>query len=323
MTKIISSDIDQIKRDLLNLETDTIVIITEQNVWSLYKSYFEDFARIVWVSPDGEAGKTFDNYKLCVDHLLETGIHRNIHIVSLGGGTVSDFAGFVASTILRGVTWSSIPTTLLAMVDAAIGGKVALNSSWGKNQIGQFHLPNNVWICDTFLKTLPDNEWMNGKGEILKYGFLSEKIFSKIVENNHFVCDSEFIFQCAQYKNDITSSDLKESGRRKILNLGHTFGHAFEKANAIPHGIAVVLGIKYIIDNFVEGKAKSNLQSAFNKLIDGLQVEVGTEVSYDRSVIASYVQRDKKKISQDEIELVLLHDVGAPYIKKISMDEVL
>ena len=251
-TEIKNVEIQNLILEIAKLETDTILIIADHQVWSLYNKDFpfETIASkkvLFWKAPDGEKVKNMNDFQSAVEFFLDKGIHRNAHLVAIGGGATSDFAGFVAATILRGIEWSVIPTTLLSMVDASIGGKVAVNSKSGKNLIGAFHLPTNVWISPSFLDTLNANETLSGLGEVLKYCFLDYKIYDLVIRK---VSIDEVINACAKLKEKLTEEDLKEVGIRKILNLGHSFGHAIEFIYSIPHGEAVMWGISLIFKLF-------------------------------------------------------------------------
>ena len=136
-------------------------VIVDQNIYDLYKNHFENVEHL-YIAPAGESCKNFKEVEKCLSLFLERGINRNSHIVVVGGGATSDFGGFVSSLLLRGIKWSVIPTTLLSMVDSSIGGKTGVNSPGGKNLIGSFHLPDNVWIDMDFLETLSQKEMENG-----------------------------------------------------------------------------------------------------------------------------------------------------------------
>ncbi len=321
-TKIINTAISDVLIDLKEIKTDHLVIISDSNVWSLYNNHFEGLYSTKWISPPGEDGKTYQNFENCCDHLLEQGIHRNAHILAFGGGAVSDFAGFVASTILRGVPWSILPTTLLGMVDASIGGKVGINSQHGKNLVGQFYMPQKIWLDIDFLKTLSEEEFQSGKGELLKYGFLNKKIFDRILLQKEI--EKDLILSCAEFKSDLVEKDFREEGPRKVLNLGHTFGHAFEKVCQLPHGVAITYGIQYIIENHTEQRFKERLSDGLMKLSThlGLKSLLEKKLAISDEEIRNFVSRDKKKISKNMIELILLQDVGTSFVNTIAVDEI-
>lgn len=317
--------LEQVVQEIANIKTDTLVFLVDHNVWAHYSKAFDIYKNfkgknvILWKAIDGEKVKNYKEYESCMEFLLEKGVQRTAHIVAIGGGALSDFAGFVAATILRGVSWSVIPTSLLSMVDASIGGKVAINSAHGKNLVGAFHYPENVWINTDFLETLPEEEKNNGKGEILKYCFLNKEIYETTCSKAHI---TDIILKCAKYKEEITSSDFKEKGMRKFLNFGHTLGHAIEKHYVIPHGQAVLLGIALIL--FIE--QREDLIKELKKLTDILNVKIPEVPWLNRTFpleqIMEYVRKDKKSISTTDIELITIKEIGEPQIVKRTFDEV-
>lgn len=323
-SKIEFCKMDFIKEKIRSIESDLILIIADLNVWSLYSKSLpllniEGKKVLFWKAPDGEKVKDFKNLALALDYFLSKNVHRKAHLVSLGGGATSDFAGMVASLLLRGISWSVIPTTLLSMVDAAIGGKVAINSTEGKNLIGAFHHPSNIWICESFLETLDKREMGSGAGEIIKYAFLSESINEKITEEIEI---KALIKDCVLYKEKIVSEDFKENGIRKELNFGHTLGHAIEKEYQLPHGISVVWGILLVDILFNNGDNIPRVR----ELINILNVELGDspwlnkEFPIDR--IMNYLKKDKKTTSVDLIEFVIVKEIGKSQFQTISFSEV-
>lgn len=319
------SDINEIIDDINAVDTDTILVIADINVWAIYEKDFafletiKNKRVIVWKAIDGEKTKTFAEYQSCLEFFLEKNIHRKAHLVALGGGATSDFAGFVASTILRGISWSIIPTTLLSMVDASIGGKVAINSKSGKNLIGQFHLPTYVWIYTSFIRGLPESEFLSGKGEIVKYALLDNSIRESLFNSKDVY---PYIMKCAEYKKNLVERDLKESGERKILNLGHTIGHALEKIYSLPHGVSIVWGMAVLFKIYLDGKFIDEIE----KIIDVLDWKDHYPPWYNKSFpvkdIMQYVLKDKKGASLQEIEIVLLEDLGKPLIHKTTYEEL-
>src|SRR5690606_3090614 len=198
---------------------------------------------IFWLK-NPEEEKTLDTYGRALNFFVSQGIQRDDVIYAFGGGATTDLAGFVAATVLRGVDWVAVPTTLLAMIDGSLGGKVAVNLEAGKNLAGSFHAPQSVLICSDFLSSLPDKEWWSGKGELLKYGFLSKDIYELIIKKAPI---DEIIMESAKFKTRIVEQDVKVQGERIYVHFGHTLGHAFETTLKIPHGLAAAMGIKYLL----------------------------------------------------------------------------
>jgi 3-dehydroquinate synthetase len=201
--------------------------------------------------PDGEEGKTLAELERAAVRLLKAGATRRSLVVALGGGAVTDAAGFLAATFMRGIPWVAVPTTLLAMVDAAIGGKTAVNLPVAKNAVGAFHPPEAVLADPAALETLPGRELASGKGEVLKYGALQPEllpVFAEACAAGTARLDPSVIATCARMKVDVVEADPTERGPRKLLNLGHTFGHGVEAAGRFSlytHGEAVAVGLAF------------------------------------------------------------------------------
>jgi 3-dehydroquinate synthetase len=239
--------------------------------------------------------------------------------VVIGGGAVSDFSGMIAATILRGIPWSIFPTTLLSMVDASIGGKVGINSKNGKNLIGAFHLPDNIFICTKFLETLPEVEKQSGLGEVLKYCFLDFSIYSLAIKKP----DMELIIDaCAKFKKKITEEDLKEDGNRKILNLGHSFGHALEFIYNLSHGEAVLWGMTLVFKVFGNEKNLNDIIALRNALGIPVQTPPWYNKEFPTDKIMNYLSKDKKISALNSIDLILVEDIGNPKIENKSVEEI-
>lgn len=207
--------------------------------------------------PDGEAGKSATVLNFLWNKLGENGFTRSDLIVAIGGGTVTDLAGFVAASWLRGIDWVAIPTTLAGMVDASVGGKTGVNSPYGKNLIGAFHSPIAVIIDSSWLSTLTDRDFAAGLAEVIKCGFIDDpeilnlmkgQSVTSIRSNNSLVAN--LIERSVSTKAKVVSADFKESELREILNYGHTFGHAIERVSdySIRHGEAVSIGMVFIAE---------------------------------------------------------------------------
>ena len=185
--------------------------------------------------------------------LTEKNINRDHEIVAIGGGALTDFAGFIAATFKRGIRLTLVPTSLLAQVDASIGGKTAINFGNVKNLVGSFYVPDNVVVCSSFLKTLDQQEYLNGLAEVIKHAFITSDDEVSFIFNNIDKINqrdekllNEIIKRSIKIKADIVMEDFEEKGRRKFLNFGHTFGHGIESSNLdcpIFHGHAVIIGM--------------------------------------------------------------------------------
>lgn len=227
---------------------DKFFLLTDENIFKLYSSMVasllpeKEINKIIL--PAGEQSKNIENVILIWNRLLENKAGRDTLLINLGGGTISDIGGFAASCYKRGIDFVNIPTTLLAMVDASIGGKNGINFNNYKNQIGLFSEPESVIINPNFLKTLNKRDIASGMAEMMKYAFIADESLLDIDYENY----QDFIKTAATIKDEIVNMDMKETGLRKILNFGHTIGHALEscyldKENYLTHGEAVALGM--------------------------------------------------------------------------------
>ena len=227
-----------------------ILILTDSNVDSLYPNAFVGLfcGKQVYkfVIQAGEESKNATNFLEIINFLAKNSFTRKDTLVAFGGGVVGDLGGFVASTYMRGICFINVATTLLSAVDSSVGGKTAIDLEYGKNLVGTFYQPDMVYINVDFLKTLPSKEQANGYGEIIKYVFLSDTLTLDDFSGELSV----LIEKCVKIKRDIVERDEKESGERKLLNLGHTVAHAIEKLSSftIPHGLAVAKGLKKALE---------------------------------------------------------------------------
>ncbi len=200
------------------------------------------------VLPDGERGKTLARIERAASALLAAGATRRSIVVALGGGAVTDAAGFLAAVYMRGIPWISIPTTLLGMVDAALGGKTGVNLPVAKNAVGAFHPPLAVLVDPAALRTLPPRELGSGLGEVVKYAGLRPELLPAVTAAARRGVGADLIAECIRIKLEVVERDPEERGERKLLNLGHTFGHGVEAAGAFrrwSHGEAVAVGLAF------------------------------------------------------------------------------
>lgn len=230
--------------ELLKEKYNSIFVLTDENINTIYSSVIDSMSLYKIVIPAGEEYKTLDNVCFIWNALLENNAGRDTLLINFGGGTISDIGGFAASCYKRGIDFINIPTTLLAMVDASIGGKNGLNYNGLKNQIGLFSDPKCVIINTEFLKNLSQRDINSGLAEMLKYGFIADSSLLDLDQDNYL----NFVKDAAIIKDDTVKLDFKESGLRKMLNFGHTVGHALEafyldKENYLTHGEAVALGM--------------------------------------------------------------------------------
>ena len=270
----------------------------------------------VFIFPHGENNKSLDNYKLIIDRLVKEDFSRKDYMIALGGGVVSDLAGFVASTYKRGMNLINIPTTTLAMVDASVGGKVALNFDKLKNVIGSFYHPNCILIDIDTLETLPKRHYINGVIEALKTGMIGDKELYNIFFNGDYRDHiEEIIYRSLQYKIKIVEQDEKEENIRKVLNFGHTFGHAYETYFLMKnylHGEAVALGIVTI------SKDKPYLED-IKKIFTKWGIKLNINVEKDKII---NIIRNDKKCDDDIVDLIIVDEIGKSKIVPTKIEDL-
>ncbi len=269
-----------------------LVLITDETVASLYAPLFLKHLKCDLITfPAGEKHKTRETKEKIEDALLAKGYGKGTLLVALGGGVVTDLVGFVAATYMRGIPYISIPTTLLGMVDASIGGKTGVNVKEGKNLIGAIHLPEMVFIDFSFLNTLPEKELLSGMAEVIKYGLIANP---SLLEETSF---EKMIRESCKIKSRIIEKDLKESGLRRILNFGHTIGHAIEgiEEYTLTHGEAVAIGM--VVESFLSYKMGFLKKEDF-ETIDHLMREKGFSLKISSKVTLKTMKKwmscDKK-----------------------------
>jgi 3-dehydroquinate synthase len=269
--------------------------------------------------PDGEAHKTVATMQTILDDLARAGAGRDTTIIALGGGVVGDIAGFAAACYMRGVSFIQIPTTLLAQVDSSVGGKTGVNHEMGKNLIGAFHQPQIVMIDTQTLGTLPERELRAGLAEVIKYGAICDRQFFAWLENNietllekEPLVLSHAIQRSCELKAEIVAADERETGRRALLNFGHTFGHAIEHCLGYGewlHGEAVAAGMVMAAElSCIDGEEVTRLRELIERA--GLPTAVPPIGADD---LLAAMGRDKK-MKQEKMHFVLLRELGDAYL---------
>ncbi len=281
--------------------------------------------------PDGEAGKTFATLNSIWNWLGAAGFTRNDLIVAIGGGALTDLSGFVAATWLRGIDWVAVPTSLAGMVDAAIGGKTAINSDFGKNLIGSFHSPVAVVIDPSWLKTLSDRDFSAGMAEVIKCGFIADPKILEIASDTNLEklrADGsktvDLVYRAAKVKAEVVSVDFKESFAREILNYGHTLGHAVEIHSRfkLRHGEAVSIGLVYAAEL---AAARSLISSEILAMHRNLLSNLNLPITYDRTAWATLrpILALDKKSRGDTIRFVTLTGLGSTSrLEDLTSDEL-
>jgi 3-dehydroquinate synthase len=310
------------------LNSDKVFILTNPNISDLYSDYFPKNAKVITM-PAGEANKNLNTVLDTVRQLIAAEADRKSVIVGFGGGIVCDMTGFIASIYMRGTKFGFVPTTLMAQVDASVGGKNGVNCDGYKNMIGVFNQPDFV-LCDPkTLKTLPEREFKAGMAEVIKCGLIVDGSFFAYIENNIDAIlkqDKDMIHvivnKSIEIKANIVKSDEKEAGERKKLNLGHTFGHAIEKYsnNTLLHGEAVSVGL--VIAAKISELLDLITSEDFVRIKNVLQ-KTGLPVTTDISPanLLEAIGKDKKRES-NAVHFVLNNGTGHSEIREMSFDKL-
>lgn len=304
-------------------------IVTDSTVVHLYeetvrKSLTEaGFSVCTFVFPAGEASKNIHTLSHLLEFLAKEEMTRTDMIVALGGGVTGDLAGFGAAVYLRGIPFVQIPTTFLAAIDSSVGGKTAVDLEAGKNLAGAFYQPKLV-LCDTdVLQTLPEVVFADGIAEALKYGVLGDAALFEKIAGGDFRQDLEEIIEtCVSMKRDVVEEDEFDTGKRQLLNLGHTFGHAIEQKShfQMTHGHAVAIGM-HLIAKAAEAKgiAEKGTAASIAKALE--QNHLPKETTFSPAEVAEGTLRDKKRRG-GTISFVFPKKIGDCEIVKIPVEEV-
>ncbi len=307
-------------------EGKRVVIITDANVHRKYKDIINkyDYCLIGM----GETSKTLATVEKLYGELLNMGIDRTSFIVGFGGGIVTDIAGFVASTYMRGLSFGFVASTLLAQVDASVGGKNGVNFEGLKNMIGTFNQPDFVLCDQSLLDTLPEREFKAGLSEIIKAGLIADRTLFELFEThnledfrNNRALLIEAIMRAIKVKADIVTIDEREGGLRRKLNLGHTFAHAIEKStNQFIHGEAVAIGIVMIAKlsaklGSITDEEAQRVKDVFTKL--GLPTDSGIELQK----LTKVLKTDKKKEAKS-VNFVIMDGIGVCSVRRFTFDEI-
>ena len=317
------------------LHATRIAVVTDSNVGPLYASRVATrmasagFQVKVITIPAGASSKSMEMLSYLYGELLDFGLTRTDAIAALGGGVVGDLAGFAAATILRGVDFIQIPTTLLAQVDSSVGGKVAVDLPQGKNLAGAFWQPKLVLIDPETLETLPQQVFMDGMAEVVKYGCIKDSAFFDFLEAHYsrkLLMDEmeHIVATCCSIKRDVVEKDERDTGERMLLNFGHTLGHAYELAGQYTqwsHGQAVAAGMCDAAKLGVKlGITPENVPGRIQRLLERL--ELPTHIDCPAETYAAAIGLDKKS-SGDEIRVILLEEMGKAVARRMNRQKLL
>lgn len=308
------------------LPQDNVAIITDHNVYKIYGDRFPSFP--VFTIKPGEESKQLGVIETLAGKLLNKGIDRTGFILGVGGGVVCDVAGFLASVYMRGIRCGYVSTTLLSQVDASTGGKTGVNIGLIKNSIGTFRQPEFV-VCDsTMLRTLPQKEYFSGMAELIKTGLIGDTTIIEKLENDlpsiikrDRAMLSDLVYRSVRFKAGIVAEDEKESGHRRILNFGHTFGHAIELYDGEGHGFAVAAGMELATifsreRGYLSPKECDRIISLLRKY------SFSGNLNMPSRNAGRLILHDKKKTG-DEIHFVFLKGIGKPFVMKTPVKEII
>ncbi len=320
---IINDNFDLFESLVSTFGGEKVAIITDQNVKNIYGNcldkYFKNKQIYNFELPSGEDSKCAQKYFEILNFLASNNFNRKDLIVAFGGGVTGDLTGFVASTFVRGINLIQVPTTLLSMVDSSVGGKTAINLDAGKNLVGTFYQPSLVYANVSLLKTLPQREVNSGLGEIIKYCFLSNDLTIDDIKENNL---QNVVYKCIKIKRDIVERDEKESGDRKLLNLGHTIGHAIEKASnyKISHGESVLKGLKFSLD--ISLKLGILSQEKYLLALEILKLcNCDINCQYSKDQLFGYIKNDKKS-QGDKVDFIVVNDKLLSQVESIEYNKL-
>ena len=321
-----------------------VFLVTDQNVGPLYAEIVErslqnaGIASEILTLPAGETSKSFEQLEALLDSLLAARVERGTPLVALGGGVIGDLAGFAASVVLRGVDFVQIPTTLLSQVDSSVGGKTGINTPRGKNLVGTFHQPRLVLTDTGTLSTLSRRERLAGYAEVVKYGLIYDlEFFSWLEGHGSALIDGDpaaqrhaILTSCA-IKAAVVAEDEREGGRRALLNLGHTFGHALEAefgyGGDLLHGEAVAVGLVLAFDLSARmGLCPIEDAARVRRHIASVGLPAGLEdlerISLTGAALIDHMSRDKK-VQDGKVTFVLARGIGQAFLtREVNLAEV-
>ncbi len=317
------------ENNVLNLHKkyDKILIITDENINNYQMKRFLENSNLskihIYILKPGEQSKSIKVYEEIMEFCIKNKLSRKSLIIAFGGGVVGDLGGYVASTYMRGIDVVQVPTSLLAQVDSSIGGKTGINLGNYKNIIGTFYQPKLTYINTKSLETLPQEEFISGMAEVIKYGVIYDYEFiDYLIENSEKILNKEeeaiyeIVKKCAAIKAEVVDKDEKEGGLRKILNFGHTFGHGVEKLCKISHGDAVSIGMNMafklaLSEQLIDEEYYKKYLELSHKYSLPLQIPKPKKVYMDslEKLVLEIMKKDKKN-SFDKITLILPTEPG-------------
>ena len=310
--------------ELKNLvDKKNTVLLVDQMVLNIYQSKFKGWKTIAVKS--GERYKTQATVDSIIHQLIEAGTNRSTVLVGVGGGVVTDITGYIASIYMRGLKFGFVPTTLLSLVDASIGGKNGIDVGPYKNMVGTIRQPAFILHDMVFLNSLPDQEWRDGFAEIIKHACIKDAaMFAelKACSLNHYrrkkVAICNLVQQNALLKTKVVQEDEFEQGDRKLLNFGHTWGHAIETKYHLTHGQAVAIGMN-VAANLSSGLIKFKEADTVKNIIEQYELPTSKKVNTEETIA---LMRKDKKAQGDWVNFILLEKIGKAKIQKITFEQL-
>lgn len=305
------------------IERENNIVITDENIFKLHSKKFKKYSTIVIKS--GEESKTQSTVNNILKQLIKLGANRATTLVGIGGGVVTDITGYVASVYMRGINFGFVPTTLLALVDASIGGKNGINLGVFKNMIGTINQPNFIFKDLSFLNTLPQLEWQNGFAEIIKHACIKDATMFAQLQNStvknwqrNRTTLGKLIDKNAGIKLQIVVKDMYEIGERKLLNFGHTLGHALENKYKLSHGFAIAIGMVFAckLSSQILGFKQTK------EVVDVLKkYDLPTDFKFNKNKVFDILCSDKKR-EKNKINFILLKNIGEATIVEINLKDI-
>jgi 3-dehydroquinate synthase len=305
------------------IDYSNAVFITDENVFEHHATKFKNLNTIVIKA--GEQFKVQKTLDSIVQQLIQFKANRKTILIGVGGGVVTDITGYVASVFMRGIEFGFVPTTLLCLVDASIGGKNGIDVGEFKNMVGTINQPKFILHDISFLNTLPENEWQNGFAEIIKHSAIADKkLFKELTTHQlkHYrsqkIKTNILVQQNAKQKLKIVADDVHEKGDRKLLNFGHTLGHAIETTYKLSHGQAISIGMMFactLSEKILSFKQTVEVEQIIQ------QYGLPTHIKFNPKRVFEILVMDKKR-EQNFIHFILLEKIGKAVIKKVSLAEL-
>ena len=307
------------------VENSGIIIITDENVYRQHSQKMAAYPVIKFTA--GEEHKNQATVDHIIHELIKLGANRNTFLIGVGGGVVTDITGYVAAVYMRGIKFGLVPTSVLAMVDAAIGGKNGIDVGVYKNMVGTILQPEFIFYDYSFLQTLPVKEWVNGFAEIIKHACIKDALLFAVLEKyslHEYQADktlvADLVEKNVEIKSQIVTRDEFETGERKLLNFGHTIGHAIENLHQIPHGHAVSIGMAAACNLSEQvNNLHFNDASRIVRLLATYHLPVDMETDHEK--VFEVLKMDKKR-KDDGIQFILLKKIGQAEIVYITLSDL-